>query len=63
MTEIWKSLKGVVEYGDYYEISNMGNVRSIDRMVFNGKSHFMMSGKTKSQLKIKLLDICRQCYR
>jgi HNH endonuclease/NUMOD4 motif len=28
MTEIWKSLKGIVECGDNYEISNLGNVRN-----------------------------------
>lgn len=33
MAEIWKSLKGIVEYGDSYEVSNLGNVRSIDRYV------------------------------
>lgn len=31
--EIWKSLKGIVEYGDHYEISNYGNVRSVDKCV------------------------------
>lgn len=29
MIEIWKSLKDVVENGDNYEISNLGNVRNI----------------------------------
>lgn len=31
--ELWKSLKDVVECGDFYEISNLGNIRSIDRKV------------------------------
>jgi hypothetical protein len=31
--EVWKSLKDIVECGDYYEISNFGNVRSVDRYV------------------------------
>jgi len=31
--EIWKSLKGIVEYGDYYEVSNLGRVRSLSRVV------------------------------
>lgn len=33
LEEIWKSLKGVVVFGDYYEVSNLGNVRSVDRKV------------------------------
>jgi hypothetical protein len=33
MTEIWKSLKDIVECGDNYEVSNLGRVRSIDRKV------------------------------
>lgn len=37
MQEIWKSLKGVVEYGDYYEVSNLGRVRSVDRKIICGK--------------------------
>lgn len=36
--EIWKSLKGIVEYGDYYEVSNLGRVRSIDRRVANNSN-------------------------
>lgn len=36
MQEEWKSLKGLVECGDYYEISSHGRVRSIDRVVNNG---------------------------
>lgn len=30
MNEIWKSLKDVVKYGNNYEVSNLGRVRSID---------------------------------
>ena len=29
--EIWKSLKGLVECGEYYEVSNLGNIRSCGR--------------------------------
>lgn len=35
MTEIWKEIEG---YEGFYEVSNLGNVRSLDRMVFNPKS-------------------------
>ncbi|AKQ08561.1 HNH endonuclease [Bacillus phage PBC2] len=31
--EIWKSLKGIVECGDNYEISNMGRLKSLTRNV------------------------------
>jgi hypothetical protein len=35
MTEIWKSLKNIVEHGDNYEVSNYGNIRnaSTERIV------------------------------
>ena len=32
--EIWKDVKG---YEGYYEVSNIGNVRSVDRMVKHSK--------------------------
>lgn len=32
MDEIWKTLDGIIEYGTFYEVSNFGNVRSIDRV-------------------------------
>jgi hypothetical protein len=31
MNEIWKSLKNVVDSGDNYEISNLGNIRNVIR--------------------------------
>lgn len=31
--EIWKSLDGIVEFGEHYEVSSYGRVRSIDRKV------------------------------
>lgn len=39
MKEIWKSLKGLVENGDYYEVSNLGNVRSIDKMMMTKRGY------------------------
>jgi hypothetical protein len=33
--EVWKSLKNIVKNGENYEVSNLGNVRSIDRYVTN----------------------------
>lgn len=35
MNEIWVSLNGVVECGEYYQVSNLGNIRSIDRFINN----------------------------
>lgn len=43
--EIWKSLKGIVENGDNYEISSHGNIRSIDR-ISGGKKPRKIKGKT-----------------
>lgn len=34
--EVWKPLAGLVEYGTYYEVSNLGNVRSVDRIADDG---------------------------
>jgi hypothetical protein len=50
MTEEWRSLKGLVENGDYYEASNFGGVRSISRVTTNGKK---LKGKILSQKKEK----------
>lgn len=43
MTEIWKSLEKIIECGNYYKISNFGNVKSIDRIDSNNR-------KRKSQI-------------
>lgn len=53
MHETWKSLKDIVECGDFYEVSNYGRVRSIDKMSFNGKSHWKQKGKILSIRKNK----------
>ena len=51
MTEKWKSLKGLIECGDFYEVSNLGRVRSIDRKVLTkGGSYRTAKGKI---LKLK----------
>ncbi|AYP68230.1 HNH endonuclease [Bacillus phage vB_BcoS-136] len=46
--EIWKPLKSLVENGDYYEVSNLGKVRSIDKIDSSGKR------KLGKVLKIKV---------
>ena len=53
MQEIWKSLKDIVECGQNYEVSNMGRVRSLDKMVFNGKSEFLKAGRILKTTKNK----------
>lgn len=43
-TEIWKPVKG---YEGLYEVSNKGNVRSVDRYVTNGNRYRLLKGKPK----------------
>jgi hypothetical protein len=45
MNENWKSLKDIVENGDYYEVSDNGNIRSIDRYVKQGNIERIYKGK------------------
>lgn len=40
--EIWKKVDG---FGDYYEVSNMGRLRSKDRIVNCGNGEFLRKGK------------------
>lgn len=47
MQEIWKSLKGIVEYGDYYEVSNLGRVKSVDRVVCCGNGFKRINGRMR----------------
>lgn len=49
--EVWKSLNGVVENGDHYEVSNLGRVRSIDRTIVNalGRTCFFKSKMIKGR--------------
>lgn len=48
MQEIWKDIK---DYEGYYQVSNLGNVRSIDRYVENGNHTQFRNGKEKRQWK------------
>lgn len=50
MDEIWKP---VVNYEGYYEVSNKGNVRSVDRYIRTGKYYFLIFLKGKN-LKVNL---------
>jgi hypothetical protein len=45
MQEIYKDIKG---YEGLYQISNLGNIRSLDRQSWNGNSWFTLKGKQLS---------------
>jgi hypothetical protein len=48
MEEIWKDVK---DYEEYYEVSNMGRVRSKNRRVRWGNNSFLKQGRILSQKK------------
>lgn len=45
MKEIWKLVQG---YEHYLEVSNLGRVRGLDRMVNSGYSDYILKGKLKA---------------
>ena len=50
MKEIWKDIK---DYEGYYQVSNLGNVRSLDREVtYKDGRVYKYKGKIKSQRKL-----------
>ena len=59
MIESWKDIP---DYEGFYEVSNMGNVRSVDREVWNGRNFFIRKGKTISQTNgnYKQLHLCKE---
>lgn len=48
MTEIWKDIKG---YEGYYQVSNLGNVKALNRYVLKGDKYQYREGKNKKQWK------------
>lgn len=46
MEEIWKDIKG---YEGKYQVSNLGRVRSLSRLVWNGKVYVKHTGRILSQ--------------
>lgn len=40
--EVWKPIKG---YEGLYEVSNLGNLRSLDRYIMCGKQYCFLKGK------------------
>ena len=66
MQEVWKSLKGIVECGDNYEVSTFGNVRNSKKnkimktdITTRGYHRLMIShkGKTKKYFVHKLVAL------
>lgn len=45
LIEIWKDIK---DYEGLYQVSNLGNIRSLDRVVTNYRGSFIKKGKPKS---------------
>ena len=62
--EIWKPIKG---FEGLYEVSNMGNVRSLDRYVMNGNRCCLLKGKPKKAYFIStgylMVDLCKNSQR
>jgi hypothetical protein len=50
MSEIWKDIPG---YEDYYQVSNMGEIRSLDRIVNSSKGDRIVKGKILSKIPMK----------
>lgn len=44
LSEVWRPVKG---YEGLYEVSNLGNLRSLDRHLMNGNRYCLLKGKPK----------------
>lgn len=49
--EIWKDIKKPIDYTGYYQISNFGNVKSLDRTVKQGNRFIKRKGQTRKKTK------------
>ena len=47
MKEVWKDIK---DYEGFYQVSNLGNVRSLDHIRKNGQNKYMQKGKILAKL-------------
>lgn len=60
INEIWLDIKN---YEGYYQVSNMGNIRSLDRYVNNNGSLVLVKGKIKKPYITKLgylqVNLCK----
>lgn len=45
MTEIWKDIKG---FEGYYQVSNLGRIKSLPREIYNGKGYYTSTEKILS---------------
>ena len=54
--EIWKDIKG---YEGYYQVSNLGRIKSLDRMKNNQYNEYFMSGRILKSSIIKDKGYCR----
>lgn len=46
--EVWKDIP---DYKGYYQASNLGNIRSLDREVLNNNGYYLRKGKLLNQTK------------
>jgi hypothetical protein len=53
--EKWKDIKG---YEGYYQVSNLGNVKSLDRVVWNGKVFHKRIGKILKPKGDRYYELC-----
>lgn len=54
MAEIWKDIVG---YEGMYQISNLGNVKSLDRIIWNGHVHHLHKGRIMKPKGKKYTDV------
>ena len=56
MKEIWKDIKG---YEGCYQVSNLGRIKSLDRMTNNQYGEYFMKGRILKNSIIKDKGYCR----
>lgn len=49
MNEIWRNISGFGEYDKFYQVSNLGKVRSLDKYVSNGNGVRFIKGRILKQ--------------
>lgn len=54
--EIWKSLEGIVKFGEYYEVSDKGRVRSLDRSVVQKNKNTVYKRELKGKIMSPIYD-------
>ena len=56
MKEVWKDING---YEGYYQVSNLGRIKSLDRMTNNQYGEYFMKGRILKNSTIKDKGYCR----